>query len=88
MEEREEQRAREEADRMEDRAEDMEERSKRLDEEIRTARSDWESKKQDESAPGAQEEAGVGNTDPDELRERRADDTGEGSAGSDDAESS
>jgi hypothetical protein len=35
-------------------AEDMEERSKRLEREIEETRSDWESKKADVTAPGAQ----------------------------------
>ncbi len=50
--------ASEQAEDMEDRAEQMEQRSDELEREIDRASSDWESKKHDQSVPGAQPEEG------------------------------
>jgi hypothetical protein len=58
--EEEKRRADELADQLEDRAESMEQRSGELEDEIKSARSDWESKKQTEGVPGAQTEEGAG----------------------------
>ena len=50
----------ERADELEREADHEEERSERLERELEDARSDWEAKKSDESAPGAVEEEGAG----------------------------
>jgi hypothetical protein len=48
------------ADELEREADDAGERSERLEREVEDARSDWEAKKSDESAPGAVEAEAAG----------------------------